>query len=109
MKYKQQYFGNWQEPSLALLLWIKYDYETERYDLSLPHIMRARFAYPIRGAMKLSQINANDWRDWMNAMAEEYDISNEELHKAKLSNNNRGKSSEDCLKIYHEYKQYMPW
>ena len=91
--YNKEYLGEVYNPTLALLLWIKYDYETEKYD---------------NGSMASSQSNAIEWLSWMYAKIKEYDISVEEFHKAKMSKN-RGDTSKEILKIYHECKKYMPW
>ena len=107
--YQKEYLGEWQEPALELLLWLKYDYETEIYDLTLSYVMKNGVAYPVgKDSMALSQSNAIDWLSWMYATIKEYDISVEEFHKAKTSRN-RGNTSKEILKIYHEHKKYMPW
>ena len=109
--YNKEYLGEWQkyDLTLALLLWIKYDYETEKYDLTLSYFMKNGVAYPVgNGSMALSQSNAVDWLGWMHATIKEYDISVEEFYKAKTSRN-RGNTSKEILRIYHECKKCMPW
>ena len=109
--YRKEYLGEWQkyDLTLALLLWLKYDYETEIYDLTLPYVMKEGVACPLgNGAMISSQSYAVDWYFWMHAKIKEYDILVEDLYKAKTFRN-RGNTSKEILKIYHEHKKYMPW
>ena len=106
--YNKEYLGKLYNPTLALLLWFKYDYETERYDSTLPNDMEEGVVYPVDDAMIASQSNAVYWYFWMHAKIKEYDISVEDFHKAKTFRN-RGNTSKEILKIYHKYKKYMPW
>lgn len=102
--FKQEWLHKWVKPSIAELLWIKYDYETEKFDRKLPHVMKNGNVHPIGNALLLSQKNARVWYNWIKFKKIKYNISNEELQNAKTSNA-RGKTTKRCINLYKDLKK----
>lgn len=94
----------WVKPSIGELLWIKYDYETEKFDKQLSHVIKDGTVYPIGADLLISQSNASNWYDWLQLMRKKYDVSNKELHNAKTSSI-RGKTTEESIKLYEDLKK----
>lgn len=92
MNFQKEYLGEWEQNESyekAQLLWLWYDYHTEKYDQGLWSTCPApddetmvMLASP--SAVRMSNQNALIIRGYMQQVAKHYLISNDEIQKAKL-------------------------